>query len=290
MLRIFFPLLMFFPYLSSSISEYVIHDGNTKHIVNADNRYRTHTNQDYIKNPDFAREDAEFYEQMNDIDNAIICYKKYSVLSGKDMSRQISSLENRMYPDWYNSSLMKAIPLSDGRVLIIYKELMQKVAWRDNLNANIVLPDILGEWDSCASQEVYNKIRDNGLYIPSDGLFSGCMVSGVDLGMTIKITNKKTGRLVKTCFVPNESKSLSINLMTGSGETEIDGGRYSRKGKIYECDVQVTTSDSRNYINVAYYPFRIIKKTNGIWNIEKTSKSLHGDATITKTGNVEIHK
>ncbi|MDE6339207.1 MAG: hypothetical protein K2K97_05405 [Muribaculaceae bacterium] len=234
--------------------------------------YSVHSDEDYMSNPEYARADAEWYERNGDVDKAIICYKKYAALSGTDMSWYITKLNDKIYPEWFNSATMKALPLSEGKVLIVYMDMIQQNVWDESFSEDCKVPGVVGDWEKCIGEEEYKIMQKNGIYIPYDGLYAGKVGSGANLGTKIIIS----GRVIE---IPNESRSLSIYLMTNDGRKSINCGSYSKKGKINGTSVNVETNDSRKNLKVSYYPHRVIKKDNGIWRIEKTSYSLDDRAS-----------
>ncbi len=217
-----------------------------------------HSDTDYVSNPELARQDALNYAHGGNIKKAILCYKKYAALTGKDMTAEISKLEREQYPSWFDASSMLALPMSDGSVLIVDKTLRSFQAWESCDT---------GSWNHTVGQEEFNAIQQAGLFIPKDGLFHSFTENNCSSPKTI--TFKQDGRVVRTEKIPGGSKSLTVNMMTANGEKKIDCGSYTKKGQLNGKGVTLTTSDNRRKYPVFYYLTRRMRYVNGSWKIEK---------------------
>lgn len=235
------------------------------------------TNKAYMSNPELALKDALNYTQRGDISNAILCYKKYAALTGKDMTSEISELERKQYPSWYDASSMLALPMNDGSLLIVHKGLRNYSAW--DLPDNITIPGITGTWDKEVNQEKFKTIQQMGMYIPSEGLYHMEISSGVSMPKTIAI--KRGGRVIRTVEIPDESKSLTIYMITANGEIVLDCGSYEKKGFWNGKTVTLTESDNRRNYRVYFYPNRKMRYINGYWQIENNSTTINSKASTT---------
>ena len=238
----------------------------------------SHSDKAYVSNPELARQDALNYVQSGNISNAILCYKKYAALTGKDMTAEISRLERTQYPSWYDASSMLALPMKDGSVLIVYKELKSYPAW--TLPDNITVSGVSGVWDITIRNDDFKAIQNAGLYIPGDGLYHKRIKGGASITSTIYL--KRGGRVVGTKEIPDESESLTIYILTANGEKKLDCGHYKKKGEWNGERVILTTSDNRQNFNVYFYPTRKLQYVNGAWQIEKTTTPIKSNASITK--------
>ena len=207
----------------------------------------------YVSNPELALKDATTYVQAGNISHAILCYKKYAALTGKDMSAEISKLERSQYPSWYNASTMQAIPMNDGGLMIVHKELRSTPAW--HMSKSITVPGIYGVWDIKVGQEEFRAIQQAGFYIPGDGLYSRSVWR-----------ERYTG----TEEMSDVSYSLSIYTMTNTGERKLDCGQYSTQRN--RSKVVVSTSDTRYYPAIFFYPLRKLHYINGSWQIDEPSE------------------
>ena len=185
------------------------------------------------------------------------------------------------YPEWFDQSTMKAIPMPDGKVLIVYNQISHFKAW-DDIPDPFIISGIPGDWEIAGvNEEICNLIVSSGLFVPEDGLYSKKIGSGVNLGQVAKI--KRNGVVFKTLDVPNESKDLTIYTATPNGTKEFDCGGYSKKGELQGLEVNINTKDNRKYFTIWYYPYRVITKSNGSWIIEKTTRHINESATSTST-------
>ena len=237
----------------------------------------SHSDKAYVSNPELARQDALNYVQSGNISNAILCYKKYAALTGKDMTAEISRLERTQYPSWYDASSMLALPMKDGSVLIVYKELKSYPAW--TMPDNVTVSEVPGVWDITIAKDDFSAIQHAGLYIPGDGLYHRRIKSGFSINSTIYL--KQGGRVVGTKEIPNEDESLTIYILTANGEKELDCGNYKKKGEWNGKRVILTTSDNRQNYNIYFYPTRKLRYVNGAWQIEKTTTSVNSKASST---------
>lgn len=185
------------------------------------------------------------------------------------------------YPEWFNQSTMKAIPMADGKVLIVYNQISHFKAW-DDIPDPFIISGIPGDWEIAGvNEEICNLILSSGLYVPEDGLYSRKIGSGVNLEQVANI--KRNGVVFKTLHIPNESKHLTIYTITPNGTKEFDCGEYSKKGELQGLEVNINTKDNRKYFTIWYYPYRVITKSNGSWIIEKTTRLIEESATSTST-------
>lgn len=242
-----------------------------------------HSDTDYVSNPELARQDALNYAHGGNIKKAILCYKKYAALTGKDMAAEITKLEREQYPSWFDASSMLALPMSDGSVLIVDKTLRSFHAWESYDT---------GSWNHTVSQEEFNAIQQAGLFIPKDGLHHSSIVN-TSAGSEI-ITIKKGGRVVRTEKIPDESRSLTIYMMTANGKKELDCGSYTKKGQWNGKSVTSTTSDNRRKYTVFFYPTRKLRYVNGSWKIEEQQRRkptcVGASASVDRTQRVLINK
>ena len=231
----------------------------------------SHSDKAYVYNPELARQDALNYVQSGNISNAILCYKKYAALTGKDMTAEISRLERTQYPSWYDASSMFALPMKDGSVLIVYKELKSYPAW--TMPDNVTISGIPGVWDIIITKDEFKAIQLAGIYIPEDGLCHMRITSGGSINSTIKLM--RGGHVIGTKEIPDESKSLTIYMMTANGEKKLDCGHYEKKGQWNGERMILTTSDNRQNYNVYFYPTRKLRNVNGTWQIEEIAPSVN---------------
>lgn len=250
-----------------------------------------HSDKEYIDNPVYAREDAQIYKNKGNIEEAIKCYKLYSALTGTDVTRYINEIENKYYPDWFNASTMKAIPLSDGKVLILYKTLMTNSAWDSALEKDLIINGINGTWARSINEDLYKNIAKSNLYVPAEGLYAGNCAS--TLNMCDKVSIKKGG-LVININVPHNHTTYFISKITPAGNRSINIGEDSEVGKLDEnkMSVQVTKTNNRNHsIKFSYYPYRIIKKKKDIWTIViDNDKSLNDTSLYTSASTSAAQK
>lgn len=199
----------------------------------------------------------------------------------RDMSgsSQQNSTPNNL-PEWYDKDTMKAIPLGDDEVLIVYKKLKTSNVWDPSLDKELKIYGIDGTWDISVTQKLFNAIANSGLYIPSEGLYAGRHGCSIDFSRQLEFS--RGGVMYKTVTVPNLKESYKFSLISSKGEREYDGGEYTEKGELVGTDVKIEKSDTRNYQNFSFYPFRTLIKENGIWTIKKykTNTTLEGTRTI----------
>ena len=230
---------------------------------------KPHSDKAYVSNPELARQDALSYVEDGNIAKAIICYKKYAALTGKDMAATISELERNQYPDWYDATSMVVIPIDSSQMLVIHKELRACNAWE--IPDSVYLQDIIGAWDVSINLERFKAILQSGLYIPQDGLYSG----SVKLLRTIKktFTTEQNGRVVDVKYRNGKDESLSVILITSNGFTSsIDCGYYREEPDFKEGRIIDLISDNRREIPIYYYPSRTICYINGAWQIKNRKK------------------
>lgn len=242
-----------------------------------------HRNKAYVSNPELARQDALNHAQSGNISEAILCYKKYAALTGKDMTAEISKLERTQYPSWYDASSMLALPMSDGSVLIVYKILRYFSVWNTCQTINL---DVSGVWDSWVGQEEFKVIQQAGLYIPSDGLFSRAMreISSHSSATYIATGQQIGGRRMMNPTIKNniskDKESLICYMMTANGEKKIDGGSYEKDSD--DNKRVVRTIDNRRDFNVYYYPTRTLRYVNGSWQIENKKNESTASSSATQ--------
>lgn len=244
--------------------------------------YTIHSNQEYYANPEYARQDAEWYENQEDISNAIICYKKYAVLSGKDMSQKITLLTHSAYPNWFDSGTMKAMPLEDGRVLVIYTQLMHSSFWE--INNKYHIPGILGDWNIRVDDEIFDAIKRCGLSIPTQGLYKS---STIEINCAIKTVTVNG----KSIMLPEDTKTWTLNLILNNGKRTIDCGAEIQKGYWNGYNVEHKLTNTKKEIDVYFYPTRLIKKQHDVWVMENADNSKPrqgGDVKATATANIEV--
>ncbi len=241
------------------------------------NAQALHSDKEYIANPEYAWSDAQILRDRGDVEGAVKCYKLYSALTGKDMYSFIDALYNQSYPDWFNSSSMRAFPLSDGSVLILYNTLMTNSVWDSVLDEDLVISGLSGTWAREITAELYNAIAERGVYITSEGLYAGR--SGVSARMDKTVEFSRGGRVIKKVNVPNNNKHYDFIIMTSTGKRLMDGGSYTEEGRLNGMDVLVTKKDSRNNYRFSYYPYRIIRKSKRIWIVEKNKDSNGNSAS-----------
>lgn len=224
-----------------------------------------HSDRAYVVNPDLARIDALSYAENGSIQEAIICYKKYAALTGKDMSSEILELKKKQYPDWFDASCMLAIPMNDEQVLVVYKELKSCDVWA--IPKSVIVSGIGGEWSAEVEQKEFNVILQSGLYIPVDGLYSSCTRSLESIFVEFR-KKSVTGRVLDVKSGKEIHEKLSVALMTASGSKSINCGYYITEPKLKDFQIVDKITDRRVHFTVYYYPTRIIRYDNGIWQME----------------------
>ena len=238
--------------------------------------YTPNSNRDYINNPHYAKSDAEWYANQGDIAKATSLYKVYSALTGIDISSDLEHLTLKSLPEWFDSKKMKAIPLSEGRVLIVYNQLMYLSPWAKDTEQNIIIPDLpnSGSWSRIMSRDMYVLMQTNGVEMPADGLFAGRAIKQREIGKTT-ITIPRGDNTLETIELPTERESVIVTIITQTGEKQIDGGCLIHESKLGNgLTPYIETKDYKKNFNVAYYPYKVLYMQNGIWLATDYSKDL----------------
>ncbi len=240
-----------------------------------------HTDEDYIRDPKLALADAVWYHKNAQFDEAIICYKKYAGLTGRDMSAEIEQVRNDTYPIWFNNETMIALPMSDECVLIVWKHLKQEKMW--DFPDEITIGDTTGIWETKVDDEMFQVMVNSGhLYIPADGLPSKFVKVSTNVGLTYTKNYKKY-------HLPNENTTLTVTMKTIHGDKEISGGSLEKHSELLSNGVKHTMTDSRKMSPLKFYPTKIIRKVEGKWQIERLSdRSINSSSAKHPSNNTKV--
>ena len=192
----------------------------------------------------------------------------------KHLDGPISEIQSNLtlneLPGWFDKHTMKAIPLSDNEVLIVYNKLMTSNLWDPAMDKLLKIPGIIGEWSRSISQKSFNAMAKSGLYIPREGLLA-------DIGASSSITWSQkviiNGKLVEKQEKRSDcGERYYFYLISSTGKKRYDGGKYLEKEKTTDSNDYSEKWDTHNYPSFSFYPNRVIKKENGIWTIYINSK------------------
>lgn len=239
------------------------------------NCYAQHSNEEYVNNPKLIITDAKLNQEQGNIEQAIRLYKLYSGLTGEDTSSEIAKIKKQSYPNWYNSSTMKAMTMNDGKFLIIFDSLQSMSIWDSDNIEEITIPNVPGTWETCATESVYRTLLSHDVPIPSEGLFGGR--KGGDIVMKWEADTPKgtvAWNDVKTTYV--------VILWRDHSEVTSDCGTYSKTGNpTRNGTVEFEIKDNRKPMIVRFYPFRVFKESDGAW-IEVKQERMINTSTTTR--------
>ncbi|MBQ0061581.1 MAG: hypothetical protein KBT15_07415 [Bacteroidales bacterium] len=186
---------------------------------------------------------------------------------GSSNNREVQrAQELNMYPEWFEQSTMKAIPISGGRTLIVYNKLQNYTTWNDEPDT-MTIPGIPGSWNKKIDKRTYDAIASSALYVPAQGLYGGSRLnSKSSASPTYRISyyriNGRLEKRVETIPKSEEGKILIVDVITKSGSEEIECGGETEINE----DGKIRRESTKKYITISFYPNRVIEKSNGTWH------------------------